>query len=340
VDKPLRSARPRKHKSHVADQEITLGCGAAAEHLVPSLDMRDDVLARLLTYPKTLPSKYLYDAEGSRLFERICDLPEYYVARTELELLRLAVPDIIEGLPRGAALVEFGSGASVKTRLLLDGGSEFRLYVPIDISQAALVDAARSIREAYPDLEVCPLIGDFTQSLVLPSSAAGLPVVGFFPGSTIGNLAPGEAKMFLEESRNLLGRRSSLIVGVDLAKSADVLIPAYDDAEGVTAAFNKNLLTRLNREFDAEFALEDFEHLAVWNQKEGRMEMHLVSSREHTVRVGEWAIEFAAGETIHTENSYKYPPEAFRKIAEEAGWQTCRIWTSENPKFAIFKLTA
>jgi dimethylhistidine N-methyltransferase len=205
---------------------------AAAKKAVPSFDLRDDVLAGLLAHPKTLPSKFLYDAEGSRLFELICDVPEYYVARTELALLRSAAPDITEGLPRGAALVEFGSGASIKTRLLLDGASEFRLYVPIDISHATLAGAARSISETYPNLEVSPVVGDFTQNLTLPSAAAGIPVVGFFPGSTIGNFAPWEAKSFLEESRNLLGRGSSLIVGVDLVKSADVLIPAYDDAEG------------------------------------------------------------------------------------------------------------
>jgi dimethylhistidine N-methyltransferase len=303
-------------------------------------DLRHDVLAGLLAYQKTLPSKYLYDAEGSRLFEQICDLPEYYVARTEVALLTSAAAEITEGLPRGAALVEFGSGASVKTRVLLDGASEFRLYIPIDISDSALAEATRSIRKDYPDLEVSPLVGDFTQSLSLPASAAGLPVVGFFPGSTIGNFAPWEAKSFLEDARNLLGRRSSLIVGVDVAKSADVLIPAYDDAQGVTAAFNKNLLTRLNREFDAEFDLDDFEHRAVWNPDEGRIEMHLVSLREQVVRIGDWVLEFGAGETIHTENSYKYRPDAFRKMAEEAGWQTSRIWTSERPEFAIFVLEA
>jgi dimethylhistidine N-methyltransferase len=311
---------------------------AVAKKPAPSLDLRDNVLAGLLGDPKTLPSKFLYDAVGSQLFERICDLPEYYVARTELALLRSAAAEITEGLPRGAALVEFGSGASVKTRLLLDGASGFRLYVPIDISHDALAEATGSIRETYPDLEVFPLIGDFTQSLVLPASMAGLPAVGFFPGSTIGNFAPWEAKSFLDKARNLLGHGSSLIVGIDLAKSEEVLVPAYDDAQGVTAAFNKNLLTRLNREFDAEFVLEDFEHLAVWNSNESRIEMHLLSSREQTVRIGEWVLEFGAGETIHTENSYKYTPDVFRKIAEEAGWQAGRTWTSEDPEFAIFEL--
>jgi dimethylhistidine N-methyltransferase len=311
---------------------------AVAKKPAPSVDLQKDVVAGLLGYPKTLPSKLLYDAEGSRLFERICDLPEYYVARTELALLKSAVSEITEGLPRGAALVEFGSGASIKTRLLLDGASEFRQYVPIDISYDALAEATRSIRETYPDLEVFPLIGDFTQSLVLPESMAGLPAVGFFPGSTIGNFAPWEAKSFLDRARNLLGRGSSLIVGVDLAKSTEILVPAYDDTQGVTAAFNKNLLTRLNREFGAEFVLEDFEHLAVWNSDESRIEMHLLSSREQTVRISEWVLEFGAGETIHTENSYKYAPDMFRKIAEEAGWRMGRTWTSKNPEFAIFEL--
>jgi dimethylhistidine N-methyltransferase len=313
---------------------------AAAKKPIPSIDHRHEVLAGLLAHQKTLPSKYLYDAEGSRLFEQICNLPEYYVARTELALLASAAPEITEALPRGAALVEFGSGASVKTRLLLDGASAFRLYIPIDISDTALSEATRSIREAYPELDVSPLVEDFTQSFSLPASAAGLPVVGFFPGSTIGNFAPWEAKSFLANARNLLGRESSLIVGIDLAKSAEVLIAAYDDAEGLTAAFNKNLLTRLNREFDADFDLDNFAHRAAWNPDQSRIEMHLVSLREQFVGIGEWVLEFRVGETIHTENSYKYRPDVFRKIADEAGWQTSRIWTSEKPEFAIVMLNA
>jgi len=236
-------------------------CNDAAARKPPSSrDLQDDVVAGLLARQKTLPSKYLYDAEGSRLFERICDLPEYYVARTEVALLKLAAAEITEDLPRGAALIEFGSGSSVKTRLLLDGGADFRLYVPIDISEDALSEGTRTIRKDYPSLEVSPLVGDFTQRLSLPASAAGLPVVGFFPGSTIGNFAPSEARSFLEDARGMLGRASTLIVGVDVAKSSEVLVAAYDDAQGVTAAFNKNLLTRLNREFDAEFDLGDFDH--------------------------------------------------------------------------------
>lgn len=322
------------------EPEITMRHSGAAKKPISSRDVGNDVLVGLQSYQKTLPSKYLYDAVGSRLFEQICGLPEYYVARTEIALLKSAAAEITEGLPPGAALVEFGSGASVKTRLLLDGATDFRLYVPIDISETALSEATHSIREDYPGLNVSPLVGDFTQSLTLPPAAAGLPVVGFFPGSTIGNFAPWEAKSFLEDARNLLGRGSSLIVGVDVAKSADVLVPAYDDAQGVTAAFNKNLLTRLNREFDAEFDLDDFEHRAIWNPQESRIEMHLVSLREQIVGIGNWVLEFGAGETIHTESSYKYRPDAFREMAEEAGWQTSRIWISEDPAFAIFVLKA
>lgn len=310
-----------------------------AEKLLPSRDLQDDVVAGLLARQKTLPSKYLYDAEGSRLFDRICDLPEYYVTRTEVSLLKSAVAEITEGLPRGAALIEFGSGSSVKTRLLLDGRADFRLYIPIDISEAALSEGTHSIRKDYPNLEVSPLVGDFTQPLSLPASAAGLPVVGFFPGSTIGNFAPSEARSFLEDARGLLGRGSTLIVGVDVAKSAEVLIAAYDDAQGVTAAFNKNLLKRLNREFDAEFDLGDFDHRAVWNPEASRIEMHLVSRKEQTVGIGNWVLEFGIGETIHTENSYKYRTDTFRAMADEAGWQTSRMWISESPAFAIFVLT-
>jgi dimethylhistidine N-methyltransferase len=313
---------------------------AAANRPSAGRDLQDDVVAGLLARQKTLPSKYLYDAEGSRLFEKICDLPEYYVARTEVALLKSAAAEITERLPRGAALVEFGSGASIKTRLLLDGRADFRLYIPIDISETALSEATRSIRKDHPVLKVSPLVGDFTQALSLPAPAAGLPVVGFFPGSTIGNFAPSEARSFLEDARGLLGRGSTLIVGVDVAKSVEVLIAAYDDAQGVTAAFNKNLLTRLNREFDAEFDLEDFDHRAAWNSKESRIEMHLVSRREQVVGIGNWVLEFGAGETIHTENSYKYRTDAFRVLADEAGWQMSRMWISGSPAFAIFVLTA
>jgi dimethylhistidine N-methyltransferase len=311
---------------------------AAAEKPAMSLDLRADVLGGLLSSPKTLPSKYLYDAEGSRLFERICDLPEYYIARTELTLLTRVASELTRGLPPNAALVEFGSGASIKTRLLLDGECEFGVYVPIDISHTALTEAVRAVRRAYPNLEVSPLIGDFTQSLVLPPSLAGRPVVGFFPGSTIGNFSPPEAMLFLERARSLLGGGSSLIVGVDLVKAEGILIPAYDDAQGVTAAFNKNLLTRLNREFDAEFVLGNFEHLAIWNPGESRVEMHLRSARDQSVRLGERVLRFDAGETIHTENSYKYLPEKFERMAAGAGWTTYRTWASANPEFALFEL--
>lgn len=299
----------------------------------------DDVKAGLSSDPKTLPSKYFYDAEGSRLFEAICDLPEYYLTRVEIALLGQIAPEIAARIPDGAALVEFGSGASVKTRIVLDAAPQLAAYVPIDISQSALEEATRAIQADYPTLAVAPLVDDFTRALKLPASVTGRVAVGFFPGSTIGNFPPAQAQDFLRRSGDLLGSGAMMVVGADVAKSAEVLVPAYDDAQGVTAAFNLNLLVRINRELGGDFDLSAFSHRAVWNRQESRMEMHLVSDRPQTVTIGGQRFDFVAGETIHTENSYKYPPEAFEAIARDAGWQVDRAWQSQDPAFGVFVLT-
>ena len=298
-----------------------------------------DVVAGLSASPKALPSKYFYDAEGSRLFEAICDLPEYYLTRTETALLRRIAPEIAARIPEGAALVEFGSGASTKTRILLDAAPQISAYAPIDISQSALDAAAASIEASYPALTVAPLVDDFTKALRLPSAVDGRVAVGFFPGSTIGNFPPAEAEDFLRRAGDLLGAGGMMVVGADVAKSAEVLIPAYDDAQGVTAAFNLNILTRINRELGGNFDLSAFEHRAVWNDLESRIEMHLVSLSAQGVTIGGRGFDFAAGETIHTENSYKYRREAFEAIAERAGWSVLRKWESPEPAFAIYALT-
>ncbi|MDB5455026.1 MAG: egtD, partial [Caulobacter sp.] len=311
-----------------------------AQRSTPAASFEADVVAGLSATPKTLPSKYFYDAEGSRLFEAICELPEYYLTRTETALLRRIAPEIAARLPDGGALVEFGSGASTKTRLLLDAAPQLRLYVPIDISHSALADAAGAIGAAYPGLKVAPLVEDFTRALRLPREAQGLPATGFFPGSTIGNFPPDEAEAFLRGARALLGDGALFIVGADLAKDEDVLVPAYDDAQGVTAAFNKNVLVRINRELGGDFDLKAFDHRAVWNAAESRMEMHLVSRQDQTVHVGGRAIGFAAGETIHTENSYKYRPDLFIGMAERAGWRVAVQWISDAPAFGVFMLSA
>jgi len=299
-----------------------------------------DVLTGLTASPKTLSPKYFYDAQGSTLFEAICDLPEYYLTRTETALLGQIAAEVSARIPAGAALVEFGSGASTKTRILLDAAPQVAVYAPIDISGSALDAAARSISRDYPDLTLAPLVDDFTRALVLPSAARGRPAVGFFPGSTIGNLAPADATTFLEGARRLLGQGALLIVGVDIAKDPAVLVPAYDDAQGVTAAFNLNLLTRINRELGGDFDLAAFHHKAVWNPDESRMEMHLVSRKQQVVTLAGRTIPFAAEESIHTENSYKYRPEVFCALAAAGGWQVVEQWFSQDPRFGIFVLAS
>ena len=301
---------------------------------------RTDVLRGLTARRKSLPAKYFYDAAGSRLFEAICALPEYYVTRTETALLTRIVPEVAALIPQGAALVEFGSGASVKTRLLLDAAPQLDVYVPIDISDAALGDAARALNAAYPALTVLPLLGDFTAPITLPKPVRERPVVGFFPGSTIGNFAPADAVGLLRGARTLLGKGAQFLVGADLVKPPSVLVPAYDDAQGVTAAFNKNLLVRINRELGAAIDPDRFRHRAVWNATDSRIEMHLVSLQNQTVEIAGRRIAFAAGESIHTENSYKFTVPGFTALAEQAGWRVQASWTDTDFPFGVFLLAA
>jgi len=299
---------------------------------------RDDVIAGLSRPQKSISPKYFYDAEGSRLFEAICELAEYYPTRTEVGLLRGAAAEIAELILPGAALVEFGSGASVKTRILLDAAPQLAAYAPIDISQHALAEAAQMIRRDYPRLVVAPLTEDFTTALQLPAELDGRPVTGFFPGSTLGNFSPAEACDFLLRARRLLGKGAQFLIGIDLVKSERELLAAYDDGEGVTAAFNKNLLARINRELGGDFDLDGFGHLARWNPGESRIEMHLESLREQQVVVAGRRFCFRAGETLHTENSYKFTVEGMARLAEAAGWRLERRWTSVHPAFAVVLL--
>lgn len=299
---------------------------------------RDDVLCGLSARRKALSSKYFYDTEGSRLFEAICELPEYYLTRTETALLARIAPDLAAFIGDGAALVEFGSGASAKTRLLLDAAPQVNLYVPIDISEVALSRAAAAIMATYANLEVIPLVADFTNGLKLPATLEGRPVVGFFPGSTIGNLRPLEAERFLRRARRELGEGALFVLGADLTRAPEVLLPAYDDAQGVTAAFNRNLLARINRELGADFDLDAFEHRAVWNERESRIEMHLVSRRDQTARLGSCVITFAEGEAIHTEDSHKYQLESLARIVERTGWRVETSWITDTPSFGVFLL--
>ncbi len=300
---------------------------------------RNDVWNGLSASPKTLPCKYFYDREGSRLFDAICALPEYYLTRTETALLRAAAPSIAQHLPKHAALVEFGSGSSIKTRILLDEMRDLTAYVPVDISAGHLKAIASDIAATYRRLSVVPVATDFTQEIALPEQIRRMPLVGFFPGSTIGNLTPDEAESFLRMARRTLGEGSSLIVGLDLVKDEDELLAAYDDAAGVTARFNKNILARINRELDSDFDLSSFAHNAVWNADAERIEMHLVSEKDQAVTVAGRRFHFAEGETIHTENSHKYRIDDFAALAARAGWSQAADWSNPSPGFAIVLLT-
>ena len=299
-----------------------------------------DVLAGLSRRQKSVPPKYFYDAPGSRLFEDICELPEYYPTRTELALLAEVASEVAAHVPEGAALVEFGSGASLKTRQLLDHAPQISVYTPIDISPSALDAAVESLSRDYQGLTVAPLEEDFTRALVLPDAAQGRPAFGFFPGSTIGNLLPEEAVEFLTNARRLLGAGARFLVGADLVKAESVLVAAYDDAQGVTAAFNLNLLTRMNRELGADFDPDAFAHRAVWNSAASRMEMHLEALRDQSVQVAGRRFEFRAGETVHTENSHKFTPEGFARLAAQAGWRLEGQWVSPEPAFGLFLLAS
>jgi dimethylhistidine N-methyltransferase len=298
----------------------------------------EDVLEGLSKPSKTLPSKYFYDATGSRLYEEICTLPEYYLTRTETQLLKSLAHDLRGHIAQDTALVEFGSGASVKTRILLDRHPGISLYVPVDISEESLTESTRRIGQEFPKLVVRPIAGDFLKALSPPDALRTRPVLGFFPGSTIGNLSDGEAERFLRASRSLLGPDARFLIGIDLVKDVNELVRAYDDAQGITAAFNKNLLDRLNRELGATFDTGQFSHRAIWNSHESRMEMHLVSMMRQSVIVCGRCFDFEAGETIHTENSRKYTLKGFAEIAARAGWSTERSWSSAAPAYAVVLL--
>jgi dimethylhistidine N-methyltransferase len=284
---------------------------------------------------KSLPPKYFYDAAGSRLFARICRLPEYYVTRAELALTRSHLAAIARFAGRGCQLIEFGSGEGVKSRLLIRALRP-AVYVPIDISADALRAASRALAREFPWLRIAPLVGDFSRPLDIPVRR-GTPSVVYFPGSTIGNLTPEEAHAFLSMSRGVAGK---MLVGVDLKKDPAVLHAAYNDKAGVTAAFNLNLLARINRELGADFDLRRFRHYAFYNPAAGRIEMHLVALEKHSVRLGRYRWQFAAGETIHTENSCKYSPEEFGALASRAGFRGLKTWTDRRGLFAVFGLSA
>lgn len=299
-----------------------------------------DVLTGLSSKPKWMAAKHFYDAEGSRLFERIMQLPEYYPTRSEMQTLRENADAIASLVPEGAALVEFGSGSNAKIRLLLEAAPQIAAYVPVDISAEYLEEQAQELRRDFPKLKIFPVAADFTKRFELPAKVRAMPRVGFFPGSTIGNFEPLAAVSFLRNAARILGENASLIIGVDLVKDEKILHAAYNDAEGVTAAFNLNLLARINREVDADFDLASFEHRAFFNTVRERIEMHLVSRKAQTVTVGGEAFEFEPGETIHTENSYKYTRDGFKNLAHQAGWLEQALWTDPAGNFSVRALKA
>jgi L-histidine Nalpha-methyltransferase len=299
-----------------------------ALHSTPASDLfAADVIAGLTASPKRLPAKYFYDLAGSALFERITQLPEYYPTRSEIAILQDNAPAIAAMFPTGCALIEFGSGSSRKARILLGSAATVEAYIPVDISGDFLQQDLAQLRRDFPHLRVHPLVEDFTQPFEIPRELARLPRVGFFPGSTIGNFEPDEARLFLRHIGAMLGAGSLLVIGIDLVKDKDTLYRAYNDAEGVTAKFNLNLPARINRELGGDFDLAAFEHKAFFNSQLSRIEMHLTSVRQQQVRINGTTIDFRRGETIHTENSYKYTVESFQTLARGSGWSPQRVFT-------------
>jgi dimethylhistidine N-methyltransferase len=298
-----------------------------------------DVIGNLSQHPKRLSPKYFYDAAGSELFEQITVLPEYYPTRTELGILRDRGREIAADIPSGAALVEFGAGATTKVRLLLEH-CEFSAYVPVDISGEFLSAQADGLRKDFPALDVHPVAADFTTPFALPSAIAAMPKVGFFPGSTLGNFEPHEASSFLRTAREILGDGAQLVIGVDLEKDERVLYDAYNDAAGVTARFNLNVLVRINRELGGNFDLSAFTHRSIYNRDRHRIEMHLISRKAQNVRILGNNFSFRPGESIHTENSYKYSLDRFTALARGSGWSVRTSWTDKARMFSVHALVA
>lgn len=297
---------------------------------------RDEVLEGLQDTPKHLPAKFFYDERGSQLFDAICKLEEYYLTRTEEAIMEAHIVEIVSTLGPHVLLVEYGSGSSRKTRILLDHLRALAGYVPIDISRAHLVQAAERIASDYPDLPVLPICADYTADYRLPTLDGRVErTIVYYPGSTIGNFTPDAARGFLSRIARQVEPDGGLLIGVDLQKDEALLEAAYNDAEGVTAAFNKNLLRRVNRELDANFDLDRFRHEAVYDAGEGRVEMYLVSEGDQQVTVDGTPIAFAAGERICTEYSYKYTVDEFAALAADAGLTVERVWADDNRLFSV-----
>jgi len=295
---------------------------------------RADVLAGLTRRPRAIPARWFYDRRGSELFEAITGLPEYYPTRTETAILERACSEVVTIAGKGRAVVEFGSGSSAKTPILLAAVAP-AAYVPIDISGAFLRASAAELSRAFPNLPVLPVEADFMRPLTLPETIAGAPKLGFFPGSTIGNMGPASAVDLLRAMRASLGEGAMLLIGMDRIKPVETLLAAYDDAQGVTAAFNLNLLERINRELDGTIPLDAFRHRALWNDEAARIEMHLEAARDVDFTVDGRPFSLRAGETIHTENSHKYGARDARLLLRAGGWTPLAEWMDPDGRFAL-----
>ena len=306
-----------------------------------SADFLAEAVAGLSRSPRTLPCKFFYDEHGSELFQKICELPEYYVTRAELQILKNQGRDIAKHLGPGIELIGLGTGAGTKTRLLLDELHAPIAYVPVDISKEQLQQSSAQFRELFPDLEVLPVCADYLQPVTLPTPRRKPQrKVVYFPGSTIGNFEPDVALDFLQRIRRVSDEEGGLLIGVDLQKDRKILERAYNDAQGVTAEFNLNLLVRANRELGADFNLNQWKHRAVYNAEAGRIEMNLISETDQTVHIADHEFHFRAGEKIVTEYSYKHSPKGFSALAARADFQLAQMWTDDAHLFGVFYFIA
>jgi dimethylhistidine N-methyltransferase len=317
-----------------------LGAVAVLDQEPASSDFLSEVIAGLSKQPRTLPCKFFYDERGASLFQKICELPDYYITRTELKILRLRGAEMAATLGSRIELIGLGTGAGTKTRILLEELNEPAVYIPIDISKAQLQKSTARFHEVFPRLEILPVCADYLEHIDLPlPRPPSLRSVVYFPGSTIGNFEPRNAKVFLQRIAELCGSGGGLLIGVDLQKDRHVLEAAYNDSAGVTAAFNSNLLARANRELGADFDLNHWRHRAIYNLTEGRIEMHLISEIDQTIHLEDRQFHFRVGENIVTEYSYKYTPEGFTALAREAGFEFVQMWTDDARLFGVFYFT-
>lgn len=308
---------------------------AEAELNAPQRQMFNEVVEGLCRPQKMIPSKFFYDERGSELFEEITRLDEYYPTRTEMRILEKYIGEIAKAVGEQSVIVELGSGNSSKTRLLLDHMSDISAYVPVDISEEYLMKTVRSLKNEYPNLIIKPVCADYTKPFQIPPIAKPFEYyVIFYPGSTIGNFRPERAQQFLKTISKLLVPGGGMLVGVDLKKDREILEAAYNDSKGVTAEFNRNMLIRMNRELNADFQIDNFDHLAFYNEEKGRIEMHLKSERKQEVHLNGKAIQLEEGETIHTENSYKYSLPEFRTLVNE-WFEVEKVWTDEDDLFSM-----